>query len=221
MPLADIDRLAHPWSAQRFGLFWGCDIHNPCGKTNLHAWFDYRHPSNAQAFEFFGASISTRHSNSGGAQKPNRIARSTPAKPRQTRHSGRYTLSKAERSPVGCTEIRLVGARVVHMQPANAGKKRGGYSARDRVVENMRSTAFRRIVRSRIRIGVSRSGCAGIRTQLAIQAHAHRQDAQRSGLISWSVIHTGLSRQCCSMTYCSGARHAIERYPRRTTPISR
>lgn len=56
----------------------------------------------------------------GDAREPNRIARSIPAKPRQTRHSGRYARSKAEHSPVKCTEIRLVGVRVVHMPSRNA-----------------------------------------------------------------------------------------------------
>ncbi len=69
MPHADIGRFAHLWSTQRFGLFWDCDIHNPSGKTNLRAEFDYPHPLDAQAFEFFGASISTRHPNSRGCSR--------------------------------------------------------------------------------------------------------------------------------------------------------
>lgn len=217
MPHVDIGRFAHLWSTQRFGLFWGCYIHNPSGKTNLRAEFDYPHPLDAQAFELFGASISTRHPNSRGC------SRTESHRPIDSRKA---PTDKAFRS------IRLIEGRTltgqVHRDSTgwcagcpHAGQKRGGYSARDRVAENVRSTAFRPIVPSRIRIGLSRSGFAGIRTQLAIQTHAHRQDAQRFGLFSCSVIHTGLSRQCCSTTYCSGPRHAIERYPRRTTPISR
>ena len=80
MPRTVFDRIAHLWSAQHFGLFWGFDIHNPSGETNACAGFDCSHRLSALGFEFVGSWISTTHSTLGRRPRILHVIRSIRAK---------------------------------------------------------------------------------------------------------------------------------------------
>lgn len=108
-------------------------------------------------------------------------------KPCQTGHSGRFVWLNARRSPVRRTAIRLVGCASC---PHAARQQEHERDAPFPGVRIMTPAVLRSVVRSRIRIGLSRSEFAGIRSRLAIRVHAHHLRAQRFVSFCAAVIHT-------------------------------
>lgn len=108
-------------------------------------------------------------------------------KPCQTGHSGRFVWLNARRSPVRCTAIRLVGCASCPHAARRQAHERDAPSPGVRIME---PAVLRSVVRSRIRIGLSRSEFAGIRSRLAIRVHAHHLRAQRFVSFCAAVIHT-------------------------------
>ncbi|UVE67134.1 hypothetical protein L2Y90_08490 [Burkholderia pyrrocinia] len=137
MPRTVFDRIAHLWSAQHFGLFWGFDIHNPSGETNACAGFDCSHRLSAQGFEFVGSWISTTHSTLGvsPANSPRHPIDSS-KKPAKQGIRRDPPCRKQDAHPSNAQGFDWIGVRVVHMPPTDSGKNGDELSALDYVLEN-------------------------------------------------------------------------------------